>query len=229
MTDVPPRTASTLDELSSARLRQLCWVAARDGADMNPAARLGRDLRCILRKTPSPAWDAIALLGEDGLFHLVGHGCLCVDPVRPLVQRSPYEVPRELQCPASSFGWPVPIPDVTRSPLQLLRRRLLDEYGPRCMCCQISLAHVVDHDHFTGLVRGWICRVCNDVVETCTHVEGCTRGAYLDAPPLVGLGLEHPAFRQSARRPNAVARYQALREAIDSGRIPPIWTGPWPA
>jgi len=78
---------------------------------------------------------------------------------------------------------------------------LVDEFGPTCASCGQRYGHVVDHDHFSGLVRGLLCRVCNAWVDTCVHADSaeCRYACYLNAPPAERLQLRYPAsHRQRA-------------------------------
>lgn len=61
--------------------------------------------------------------------------------------------------------------------------RVLDEQDGHCALCPTTpktrRLHV-DHDHFTGLVRGLLCYACNRRLDTRVTSEWCARaGAYL--------------------------------------------------
>jgi hypothetical protein len=60
-------------------------------------------------------------------------------------------------------------------PLAEVRRALVTALGPRCSLCHERYPFAVDHDHATGLVRGYLCRDCNTRVERCVHIRGRPR------------------------------------------------------
>lgn len=78
------------------------------------------------------------------------------------------------------------------------RRRAFDELvtnlGPQCSACGLYVGSRIDHDHFTGDVRGLLCLHCNPVIDECLHPGSheCFAAKYLNSWPALGLGLKYP-------------------------------------
>ncbi|WP_272865736.1 endonuclease domain-containing protein [Mycolicibacterium austroafricanum] len=72
---------------------------------------------------------------------------------------------------------------------------LVRRYGPMCQSCGQRYGHVIDHDHFSRLVRGLLCRVCNAWIDNCVHEDAnvCPYAGYLNEPPAERLALRYPA------------------------------------
>ncbi|WP_179730152.1 endonuclease domain-containing protein [Nocardioides kongjuensis] len=85
------------------------------------------------------------------------------------------------------------------------RRLLVDALGPTCHCCGERYPYAIDHDHETGIVRGYLCRDCNARIERCVHLSGCRFAEYLNSPPAEPLGLRHPKPVQRRDRASATA------------------------
>jgi hypothetical protein len=73
-----------------------------------------------------------------------------------------------------------------------LRSRLVREFGAKCSTCRQHWGTHVDHDHFTGRVRGLLCAGCNSHVDACPHASGCPFADYLNHPPAARLDLRYP-------------------------------------
>jgi hypothetical protein len=67
----------------------------------------------------------------------------------------------------------------------ILERRLLEWQDERCAICGAESQLYLDHDHDTGLVRGWLCHVCNTREEYGGRWE-----RYRNRAPAQILGLE---------------------------------------
>jgi hypothetical protein len=109
------------------------------------------------------------------------------------VEEEPTTVPPRLRCNYSPgrSEWPPFINEALA--VGRLRRRLIDHGGPMCHACGLRTGVTIDHDHFTGLVRGLLCAHCNTRVDYCTHLTNCRWAAYLNEPPALALGLRHHA------------------------------------
>lgn len=132
-------------------------------------------------------------------------------PVRTGARRiPPGQVPPRERCQVQvGFGhWPPH--DNPQSKHGRIRRKLTDAFGPWCGVCGHSYGVLIDHDHFSGLVRGMLCRFCNSNVDTCPHVQGCPRADYLNKPPALPLGLLHPDRRLDRRRDQWKIDYYGL-------------------
>ena len=118
---------------------------------------------------------------------------LCGDAVGPELVRT------RNRCPDSRARgqWP-PYQDA-HTPLGRVRAALIAAFGRDCHACRRRVATDVDHDPITGLVRGMLCKPCNTNIESCTHVDGCPWGDYLNNPPASPLQLIYPRL-SSARR-----------------------------
>lgn len=84
-----------------------------------------------------------------------------------------------------------------------LRARLVRLFGPLCSTCGEQWGTHVDHDHFTGRVRGLLCSGCNTHVDRCPHGSGCAFGDYLNHPPATGLNLRYPKFARAESDPES--------------------------
>lgn len=111
---------------------------------------------------------------------------------------------------------------------QRMYDRLVAEFGPMCASCGKCYGHVVDHDHFSGIVRGLLCRVCNTWVETCLHADSadCHYAEYLNAPPAVDLEMRYPAGHRrraldEVRR--AILRFDVLDRSTWPSADPTEW------
>jgi hypothetical protein len=58
----------------------------------------------------------------------------------------------------------------------------------RCAICGKVRDLVCDHDHETGLVRGWLCRSCN-TTEGTNHEPGTIFARYRERPPAAIIGV----------------------------------------
>lgn len=63
---------------------------------------------------------------------------------------------------------------------------LRDWQQERCAVCAATDPLVLDHDHDTALVRGWLCRDCNHLEGMCDH---SAFDRYRERPPAVILGV----------------------------------------
>lgn len=113
------------------------------------------------------------------------------------------------RCPADREWWPGYLGG--SGPLTDVRRALVSALGPTCSLCRASYPFALDHDHESGLVRGYLCRDCNSQVERCVHISGCPRAEYLNDPPALDLGLVPP---KRVERRNRVDRRDAVAAAL---------------
>lgn len=115
-------------------------------------------------------------------------------------QASPADIPRRRRCPVNSrySHWPTFLN--TKSALGRIRRQLVKTFGPWCAGCGRNHGTCVDHDHFTGLVRGLLCHCCNTHIDDCPHLSACSWADYLNDPPATPLGLLHPDRALPRRR-----------------------------
>lgn len=119
------------------------------------------------------------------------------------------------RCPIAREHWPGYVGG--GDSLANLRRVLIDSLGPLCTLCRARYPVVIDHDHETGLVRGYLCRDCNARVERCLHLFGCPRAEYLNSPPAGPLRLHHPRAAERRRRPDRTETLARARELLHEG------------
>lgn len=134
-------------------------------------------------------WDP-TLLGDD----------VVVDPML---------IPTRQRCPVAHSYWPGDVVDTGK--LGVVRRQLVDEFGPGCMICPDPWAVLVDHDHLTGHVRGYLCRDCNTRIDGCRHLDECLFATYLNDPPATRLQLVHPNHAKTMKQ----KRYPERRRFYD--------------
>lgn len=137
-----------------------------------------------------------------------------VEMLDGLPLREMRDVPLHKRCPLVGAWWP---PMNNDSPAGRQRALLLQTLGPACSICRIRMALGMDHSAATGLVRGHLCRHCNNVVEHCLHVSGCRVSNYLDHPPAEHLQFIHADHRKRMSAKRSQARLRSLRAhlAID--------------
>lgn len=156
--------------------RQLCsWVS--DGTTYRAQPPRGAPMDAWPYGSRSASW--VVTLHGDG--------------TDPALVRTRHRCPDSL----ARGQWP-PYQD-PHTPLGQVRAVLISAFGRDCHACRRRVAVDVDHDPITGLVRGMLCKTCNNHVETCTHVAGCPWADYLSNPPAAPLQLTYPRL-SSARR-----------------------------
>lgn len=128
-----------------------------------------------------------------------------VDLEGPLLD--PAKIPDTLRCPLDRTYWPGYTEGA--SPIARVRNQLVQELGALCTICRQAYPVVIDHDHETGYVRGYLCRWCNSKVEFCTHTSGCAFSDYLDEPPASRLQIQHPQHRPRPPAADQVAQMLA--------------------
>ncbi|MDT0321445.1 endonuclease domain-containing protein [Streptomyces millisiae] len=105
---------------------------------------------------------------------------------------APASVAPQERCPVNAHmgRWPRYLG--SKSKLGRIRAQLVDAFGPLCAGCGNALGLEVDHHHFSGLVRGLLCRYCNNNIDWCPHLAGCPWADYLNNPPAAPLRILHP-------------------------------------
>lgn len=155
-----------------------------------------------------------------GVRHLVRRGWSCCN----LAHGSPEDVdslasvPLDRRCERARPYWPPHLSPSNR--LTPIRRQLIEAFGPECVVCGDPLARNVDHDHLTGLVRGYLCGSCNTAIAECRHLAGCRFVAYLAKPPALRLGLTYPRHRAASASAGFVER-TGWYELVLAGGVSP--------
>lgn len=100
-------------------------------------------------------------------------------------------IPRQERCPLAAEHWPGYTGTGQRDPHAQTRRILVRQLGPMCHSCGLRRACIIDHDHDTGMIRGYVCRHCNARMDNCVHLHGCPWADYLNNPPALALKLPY--------------------------------------
>lgn len=132
----------------------------------------------------------------------------------------PHTVPVGLRCAAAAQHWAGYAVADSSSRVVQIRYQLVEAFGVLCQACGHDPARELDHDHYTGLVRGYLCRRCNNRVDACVHLSGCHLAVYLEAPPALPWRIEHPDHRVKMRRSGYRARCEVMAR---HGFAPPWW------
>jgi hypothetical protein len=77
---------------------------------------------------------------------------------------------------------------------------LISEFGAVCHACRLRPGIFVDHDHFSGIVRGLLCVHCNTHVDECAHASGCPWADYLNDPPAARMKIRYPKLAVLLRK-----------------------------
>jgi hypothetical protein len=94
---------------------------------------------------------------------------------------------------------------------------LVTALGGDCHACGDPAGSFIDHDHFTGYVRGLLCKGCNHIVDMCPHPSGCAYARYLNDPPASPLRLKYPMDRTLKER-------QKRMDALGISSFDELWT-----
>lgn len=106
------------------------------------------------------------------------------------MENSPRQLRADRWATPACWEWPLPVdPDAT-DPVRLL----FEWHDGRCAVCGAPVGVILeDHDHETGLSRGWLCRPCNQTAD----IQDGVFALYRERPPALILGV---SFRYSGRR-----------------------------
>lgn len=224
--DTPPAVARTAADLPPGRRETLAWrLSDREGFDLAQSLDDLEDT-CELslqQFEQMPPFDR-AVADRSGVFHLfAGSRAACLgrftesrwcesqvswsdaEPISDVTS-----VPLELRCDRAAGRWPAQLGGT--GPRAEIRRRLVEALGFGCVTCPDPWATKIDHDHLTGLVRGYLCGACNTVVDLCRHLSGCRFADYLANPPAAPLCIEYPGWRAQLASP----RYLGRRRRFDA-------------
>ncbi len=91
-----------------------------------------------------------------------------------------------------------------------VRARLVAVFGSLCAACGTQPGSTVDHDHFTGYVRGLLCNFCNTHVDGCPHLAGCPFADYLNNPPAASWKMFYPKSRRGPDSTFTAAKIAAV-------------------
>jgi hypothetical protein len=164
-------------------------------------------------QVPADAWGGDALLyGERGnrtVRWLVRLTEVVTDPVL---------VPTRQRCVHSTSRTDWPGYQEPETPEGRQRVQLAAALGRACHACRTRPGANIDHDHFTGFVRGLLCRYCNSHVDGCPHASGCAWADYLNNPPAAPLRLRYPT-------PERVYRSSRTAEKIAFLGFDPLYRG----
>ncbi|QVJ00369.1 hypothetical protein KGD82_16545 [Nocardiopsis eucommiae] len=95
-------------------------------------------------------------------------------------------------------------------PYTRARWGFVQKLGRGCAVCGGSGVGVMDHDPFTGWVRGLLCDHCNNSIDRCPHLSGCGWADYLNDPPAWHLKADYPGLGNKYR-----GTVDRLRKALD--------------
>lgn len=229
------RTARELPESRRANfVWHFCWRAGFSlDTDLDAQPFMRTSCSSYIDRS-HPNAPTHALLGTDDLFHLMLDRRIACGGNR-LQRRHPriaamaapvslFDIPREQQCRTERNTWPSGT--LVHSDLGLLRSNLIDAFGVGCATCRNPWAAIVDHDHQTGLVRGYLCRDCNRVIDGCPHLAGCRFADYLQQPPAARLSITHPDATRWLKAPKYVARRRCYDIVMSGGVSPGHGTQP---
>ncbi len=153
---------------------------------------------------PAEAWDVetrTLAVGTSRWIEAEWRITLTGQPTDPAM------VPGRRRCPLSA-DWPG-YQGLDR-PGGRERARLVAVLGSQCHLCGQCPGAFLDHDHFTGLIRGLLCIGCNNNLEECLHTTGCPAADYLNAPPAAHLGLYYPKPDRLAKHSKELRRIAYL-------------------
>lgn len=108
-------------------------------------------------------------------------------------------------------AWPLWMGD--EAPYTRARWWFVERLGRGCAVCGGAGVGVMDHDPFTGWVRGMLCEDCNNHIDTCPHVSGCRYADYLNDPPASHLKAEYPGLGNKYQK--TLERLEAAVERWD--------------
>lgn len=234
---VPPSTseegqrkARTVLELPPGRRENLLWRLS-SAATVNVHKPLEELLdTCALQA--GLTYGDRAMPDGSGSFHLFAGGrsvCLgsgtrsewCEAQVRFGTGEAVVDVaqvPLERRCTRAAGRWPAP--PTARDARASVRRQLIEALGSGCATCPDPWATKIDHDHFTGQVRGYLCTSCNTVVDLCPHLSGCRFSHYLGDPPARALAITYPRWRTELHSRRYAARRQRFVGLLESAGLP---------
>ncbi len=238
--DEGPRKARTVLDLPPGRRENLLWrLSSAEQVNVHEQLEQLEESRDTCTLQVGLTYGDRAMPDGSGIFHLFAGGrsvCLgsgtrsewCAAQVRFGTGEAAVdvaEVPLEQRCARAAGRWPAP--STARDARASVRRQLVEAMGSGCATCPDPWATKIDHDHFTGLVRGYLCTSCNTVVDLCPHVSGCRFSDYLGDPPARSLAITYPRWRAELHGTRYAARRQRFVALMGSAGLPatPVVSG----